>query len=56
MISEMIEEDARRLDDIVADLNKEAIRHRNARDDYNTTYPSGRTSRSATSGTTARPG
>ena len=35
MISEMIEEDARRLDDIVADLNKEAIRHRNARDDYN---------------------
>ena len=89
MISEMIEEDARRLDDIVADLNKEAIRHRNARDDYNrqaqvladkrdklrprpgsspprhpstssrgtsATYPSGRTSRSATSGTTARPG
>ena len=35
MISEMIEEDARRLDDIVSELNREALKHRNARDDYN---------------------
>ena len=35
MISEMIEEDARRLDEIIADLNREANKHRTARDDYN---------------------
>ena len=35
MISEMIEEDARRLDEILAELNKEIFRHKNARDDYN---------------------
>lgn len=35
MIAEMIEEDARRLDEIIADLNREAANHRKARDDYN---------------------
>ena len=35
MIAEMIEDDVRRLDEIVAELNREALKHRNARDDYN---------------------
>lgn len=34
MIAEMIEEDARRLDDILADLNREANKHKATRDDY----------------------
>lgn len=35
MISEQIEEDARRLDEILANLNKEAAKHRSERDEYN---------------------
>ena len=34
MISEQIEEDARRLDDILADLNKEVLNRRKARDEF----------------------
>ena len=34
MISEQIEEDARRLDDILADLNKEILNRRKARDEF----------------------
>ncbi len=34
MIAEQIEEEARRLDDILAELNREANNHKKARDDY----------------------
>ena len=34
MISEQIDEDARRLDDILADLNKEILNRRKARDEF----------------------
>ncbi len=34
MIAEQIEEDARRLDDILAELNKEISNHKKARDDF----------------------
>ncbi len=34
MIAEQIEEDARRLDEILSELNKEAANHKRARDDF----------------------
>ena len=34
MISDMIEEDARTLDEMVSELNREAMKHKSARDNY----------------------
>ena len=71
MISELIEEDARSLEEILSGLNNEAAKHKAARDDYHKQAAvlaekrdklqaqarklSSQASRSATSGTTARP-